>query len=215
MSRGLYIYRSVYISCAMLLAVIAGVWSLLPTPIAPRASWRTTPASGPIAGAPVRNFGMVEEGILYRSAQPNTLALPWLRRYGIASIVNLREQQHDDGARLLTGLGFTSYLHLPIDNYAPPTEAQALAFLEFVQDRRHWPVLVHCAEGKGRTGVLVALTRYAVDGWTIEQALAEANNYTSKLALSEPQRAWLADWARMHAPGDQRILARPAYELEL
>jgi hypothetical protein len=210
----LYIHRSLYIACAMLLAAIAGVWGLLPTPIAPRASWRASAASGPIAGAPVRNFGMVEEGILYRSAQPNTLALPWLRRYGIASIVNLREEQYDDGARLLAGLGFTSYLHLSIDNYAPPTEAQALEFLRFVQDRRHWPVLVHCAEGKGRTGVLVALTRYAIDGWSIDQALAEANNYTSKLALSEPQRAWLAEWARTRPPGDQRILVRPAGEWE-
>jgi protein tyrosine/serine phosphatase len=157
---------------------------------------------------------MVEQGILYRSAQPHPLALPWLRRYGIASIVNLREERYDDGARLLAGLGFSSYLHLAIDDHAAPTDAQAAAFLAYVQDQRHWPVLVHCAEGKGRTGVLVALVRYAVDGWSIDQALAEANNYTAELALSDAQRAWLARWARHHAPGDQRVVAHQATKEE-
>jgi protein-tyrosine phosphatase len=203
-----------YITCSLLLAVVVIVLSILPTPTAPATAWHTSAASGPLKDTPVRNFGVVEQGILYRSAQPHPLALPWLRRYGIASIVNLREEQYENDARLLAGLGYTSYLHLPIDDHAPPTDAQATEFLAFVQDQRHWPVLVHCAEGKGRTGVLVALARYAIDGWTIEQALAEANNYTSKLALSDTQRTWLAQWSRRHAPGDQRATLQPATEQE-
>jgi hypothetical protein len=203
-----------HITCTLLLAAVVLVLSVLPTPTAPAAAWHTSAASGPLADTPVRNFGVVEQGILYRSAQPHPLALPWLRRYGIASIVNLREQQYDDGAGLLAGLGYTSYLHLPIDDHAAPTDAQAAEFLAFVQDQRHWPVLVHCAEGKGRTGVLVALARYAIDGWTIDQALAEANTYTNKLALSDTQRAWLAQWAQAHAPGDQRATSQPAIKQE-
>jgi protein tyrosine phosphatase (PTP) superfamily phosphohydrolase (DUF442 family) len=204
------IHRRSYIECALLLATIAVAWSVLPTPIAPATAWHTSPTSGPLTGAPVRNFGVVEQGILYRAAQPHELALPWLRRYGIASIVNLREERYDDGARLLAGLGFSSYLHLPIVNQTPPSEAQAVAFLQFVQDQRNWPVLVHCAEGKGRTGVLVALTRYAIDGWPMDQALAEANNYTTEGALSDAQRTWLAQWAQTHTPADQRAAAQPA-----
>ena len=99
-------------------------------------------------------------------------------------------------------LGFSNYLQIPIDNYAPPTNAQAIAFLQFVQDERNWPVLVHCAEGKGRTGVLIALARYQIDGWSLDQALAEAGNYTNKSALSGAQREWLTQWASAHAPGD-------------
>lgn len=214
MRIGSRIRRRLYIACGLLLTTISVALGVLPIPIAPAASWRASAPSGPLVGSPVRNLGVVEHGILYRSAQPHALALPWLRHYGIASIVNLREQQYDDGARLLAGLGFTSYLHLPIDNYSAPTEAQAIAFLQFVQDQRNWPVLVHCAEGKGRTGTLVALTRYAIDGWSMDQALAEANGYTNKLALSDAQRTWLAQWARMHAPGDQRSTAQPAAKQE-
>lgn len=150
----------------------------------------------------MRNFGVVEEGILYRSGQPHTLVLPWLRRFGIASIVNLREAQTDDSKELLARLGFTGYLHLPIDNHKQPTDAEAATFLQFVQDKRHWPVLVHCAEGEGRTGALIVLTRYAVDGWPMDRALAEADRYAASRALSSAQRIWLAKWATSHAPGD-------------
>ena len=49
---------------------------------------------------------------------------------------------------------------------------------------------------------------------TCALVLAEANNYTNKQALSEPQREWLAEWARLRAPGDQRAMPRPVAELE-
>ena len=203
---------ALWVTCFLSLLGLIVLWSALPKPVASPASWRTSEASGPTGQAPVRNFGVVEQGILYRSAQPHPATLPWLRRYGIKSVVNLREQQYDDGAWALSVLGFENYLQIPIDNYAPPTDAQAQEFLQFVQDQRNWPVLVHCAEGKGRTGVLVALTRYAVDGWSIDQALAEANNYTAKTALSEPQRTWLKQWASAHAPGDGGASAELADE---
>ena len=199
-------HRRALIALALLLGAATAGWGMLPTPVAPAGAWSASPASGPLASVPVRNFGVVVQGILYRSAQPHQLALPWLRRYGIRSVVNLREAKHDDHSWLLSSLGMHAYLQLPIDDHAAPTEAQALAFLRFVQDRNNWPVLVHCAEGKGRTGTLVALARYAIDGWTLEQALAEANHYTDKLALSQAQRAWLSQWARTHAPGDQRAI---------
>src|SRR5262249_14996285 len=125
---------------------------------------------------------------------------------GIRSIVNLREAQYDDGVTMLAWLGIPNYLPLAIDNHTPPTDAQALRFLQFVQEQRNWPVLVHCAQGEGRTGTLVALTRYAIDGLTMEQALSEENTNPDKIALRGPQRAWLADWARRHAPGDQRAV---------
>ena len=190
-----------------LLAIALLAWVIRPTPVTAPLAWRTSHASGPQGSALVRNFGAVEQGILYRSAQPRLWDLLWVRSLGIRSIVNLREAQYDDGVTMLAWLGIPNYLSLAIDNHAPPTDAQAIGFLQFVQDQRNWPVLVHCAQGEGRTGTLVALTRYAIDGWTMEQALSEANKYADKIALSNAQRAWLIDWARKHAPGDQRAAA--------
>lgn len=201
----LRINRWIFIVCMVLLVAGTLVWHSLPSPVSRAEAWCESGASGPLTNFPVRNFGAVDQGVLYRSAQPHLLALPWLRHYGIASIVNLRETQYDDWEQLLATLGFTAYLHLPMDNHRPPTEEEANAFLEFVQDQRHWPVLVHCAAGEGRTGALVALTRYAVDGWPMGRALEEAGRYEHKrLALSDAQRAWLAHWAQTHAAGDHR-----------
>lgn len=205
MPRGRYIHRLLYAGGAIFLLAITAGWEALPNPTGAAAAWRSSGVSGPLKGVPVKNFGVVDDGILYRSGQPHMIALPWLRHFGIASIVNLREAQYTDGEQTVSLLGFRAYLHLPIDNHAEPTEAQAAAFLRFIQDRRHWPVLMHCGEGEGRTGVFAALTRYAVDGWPLDRALAEADAYNAnKPALSHVQRAWLEQWAMSHAPGDRR-----------
>ena len=205
MRRRRFIHCLPYAAGAIfLLAIIIG-WRALPNATAAAADWRASNVSGPLEGAPVKNFGVVDEGILYRSGQPRMIVLPWLRHFGIASIVNLREAQYTDGELILSLLGFRAYLHLPIDNHAEPTEAEAAAFLQFVQDKRHWPILVHCGEGEGRTGVFAALTRYAIDGWPMDRALAEANAYNApKPALSNVQHEWLERWARSHSPGDYR-----------
>ena len=201
--RGRYFYWLPYAAVTILLLAITAGWRVLPNATAAAAAWRTSRASGPLEGVPVKNFGVVDEGILYRSGQPRVIVLPWLRHFGIASIVNLRESQYTDGELILSLLGFRAYLHLPMDNHAEPTEAEAAAFLKFVQDKRHWPILVHCGEGEGRTGVFVALARYAIDGWSLDRALAEANAYNApKPALSHIQHEWLERWARSHSPGD-------------
>src|SRR4051812_33713460 len=55
--------------------------------------WRTGPKSGPVHGVPVRNFGVVDPGCLYRSAQPGDDAdYDWLVKQGFRSVVCLREE---------------------------------------------------------------------------------------------------------------------------
>ncbi len=68
----------------MLIAGMTVVWHAMPTPITPPTTWQASPASGPIASVPVRNLGMVEHGILYRSAQPRASALPATQREWLA-----------------------------------------------------------------------------------------------------------------------------------
>lgn len=164
-------------------------------------TWTSSPVSGPVKGTPVWNYGVVDQDLLSRSALPKEQGYTWLRRQGVISVVNL--MMKDVGEVYLRGLGFQNYLWLPL--HGPPTDdAQAERFLQFVGDSRNWPVHVHCAEGKDRTGGLVALVRYAIDGWPIEKALEEARLYRKGEDLTPKFLEWLERWGQRHPPGSHR-----------
>jgi hypothetical protein len=165
--------------------------------IAGAPAWTSSPMSGPIAGAPIREYGIVDEGVLSRSGRPTTEGYGWLRERGVRAIVNLTENDID-AARSTS----TSYLWLPMS--LTPTPEQAEQFLEFVQDPQHWPVHVHCDQGEYRTGIMVALMRYAIDGWPLERALEEATLYRRGKALDAQAVELLQGWANRRPPGSHR-----------
>lgn len=173
-------------------------------PPALNAAWQPGALSGPLDGVPIRNFGVVSPGCLYRSAQPGDDAdYEWLIRQGVKSIVCLREE-HDcgDRARWLAERGVVS-LHLPIKNEHAPTDEQAREFLAFVRDPGHWPVLVHCKDGIGRASTMAALARYSIDGWPMSRALDEARKYRPlQFPMFGEQRRWLNHWKARFAAGE-------------
>ena len=164
-------------------------------------AWRPSPASGPLDGTPVPNFGVVTPGCLYRSAQPDDGGFQWLAQRGFHSVIDLRKERSDDAGRL-RALGL-QYLWLPIADQHSPTDEQARLFLEFVRDPAHWPVLIHCKAGEGRAGVMAALARYAIDGWSMSDALHEARKYRRfTMRLYGEQRRWLNRWKDRFPPGE-------------
>jgi hypothetical protein len=51
---------------------------------------------------------------------------------------------------------------------------------------------------------MVALVRYAIDGWTLDRALAEGRRLNGDADLSSQQVEWLLGWATRHPPGSHR-----------
>ena len=49
-------------------------------------------------------------------------------------------------------------------------------FLRIVSTAEFQPVLVHCRHGSDRTGMMVAIYRIVVEGWTKAQAIDEMVN---------------------------------------
>jgi protein-tyrosine phosphatase len=96
-----------------------------------------------------------------------------LQQQGVKSIVDLTAEGTLD-EKLAKGMGFNA-LNLKIIDNTPPTTAQMKQFLDFVTNPQNQPAYVHCEAGHGRTGVAVACYRMAVDGWSPDQAVAEAS----------------------------------------
>ncbi|MDP3997379.1 MAG: sulfur transferase domain-containing protein [Candidatus Andersenbacteria bacterium] len=147
------------------------------------------------------SFAMPVPGVLSRSGQPLIGEFEWLRQQGWRGVVDLRvdgERDEVGDDRKLPGfdaLGF-NYLALPIIDGHPPTDEQAEQFLTFVTDAANQPVHVHCRGGIGRAGTMVALYRYAVQGWPLDKAIEESRAFQG--GISEMQKTWLEGWAAEH-----------------
>ncbi len=131
----------------------------------------------------IPHFSVVQEGAIYRSGQPNARQLQRLRDdYGVRTVVNLRKvaQQNDrEGMTFeeeraeVDRLGLR-FIHLPWDGAEHVDPNVVSQWLEIAQDRDNWPILLHCKQGVDRTGLLVAVYRIRVQGWSPQRALDEA-----------------------------------------
>lgn len=151
-----------------------------------------------------KQYKVVAPGVLSRSGLPSDKQFTRLRDKGIVGIVNLLPANEPGGKGDVTRLpsfntlGFR-YLWLPVPGSFAPTDAQARQFLAFVTNPKNQPVHVFCKAGNARTGTLVALYRYAVEGWTMDKAIRESKKFGG--GPSKKQLAWLKQWAATHAPG--------------
>jgi tyrosine-protein phosphatase SIW14 len=116
----------------------------------------------------VINFAQLD-GALWRGAQPTAEGFKNLEKMGARTIVSFRYRHDDRPALKGTGL---KYVRLPSRPYHP-TEEHLAAFLKIMEDPANWPVFIHCAQGRDRTGYNAAAYRMVVQGWEPAPALAE------------------------------------------
>ena len=123
----------------------------------------------------IENFGKVNEHF-YRGSQPTDRNYEQLAALGIKTIVNLREdaQQSDRADAERAGL---HYINLPMKDKSYPRPDTAEKFLKIMSDEANWPVYIHCAGGRHRTGVMTAIYRMSVNGWDIDHAYQEMKQY--------------------------------------
>jgi len=129
-----------------------------------------------------RNFGVVQVGAIYRSAQHSPRVLRQLcGEYHIKTILDLggaagfdskTQAQREVAADL--GIERFEFL-LPSDGTGDP-EKYALA-LQLMTDPRRQPVLVHCGAGAQRTSTAVILYRTVIEGKSVAEAYPESFAY--------------------------------------
>ena len=106
---------------------------------------------------------------LYRGAQPTTRGMAELKAMGIKTVINLRNLHSDDDELLGTGLK-QGRLHMK------PWHAEdedVVYFLKWVANTNNLPVFVHCQRGADRTGMICAMYRIVICGWTKPEAIRE------------------------------------------
>ena len=132
-----------------------------------------------------RNLHQVDDN-LYRGAQPTVEGFHELKKLGIKTVVNLRRGNTDRQGIKETKL---AYVQIPTKHYDATAE-ELILFLKIATDEKHTPVFVHCRSGANRTGMMVAIYRVAVNGWTKQEALKEMreggyNSYGGGKAFDE------------------------------
>lgn len=143
-------------------------WPALLLILAVAAAARPAEWAQPIELEGVPNLYRVSE-ILYRSAQPTAAGMRALEKLGIRTVVSLRAQHSDADELAGTGLRGVSLPMVALN----PTEESLAQFLRILNDPTQTPVLVHCQRGADRTGLVVAVYRIAMQGWSKENALRE------------------------------------------
>ena len=142
------------------------------------------------------NFGTIDEGRVYRSAQPSPLFLKWLvRQHEIKTLVNLRGRTQGFESRFAAQNGLRLY-SFDLSASRPPTEEDVARFLAILDDPTAHPVLVHCRNGVDRTGYMLAIYRMQRQGWSAAEALAEMRRFLQFETLNPAPAAVVSEGAR-------------------
>jgi tyrosine-protein phosphatase SIW14 len=162
----------------------------------------------------VRNAGRISD-VLLRGAQPTTKGLAELKKAGVTTIVNLRQEglEVEHERKLAESLGLR-FLNIPIVGWSLPSDAQVAQFLNLFRESAGRRVFVHCYYGDDRTGVMVATYRIAQQHWTADQAVDEMHSFGFHYYLYPNMASYVRKFPANFALGSAFSLLRAAPAVE-
>src|SRR5579862_6857915 len=124
-------------------------------------------------------------------------AVPEIKKFGFASIINLREPteeganiEQEAAAAKAVGL---NYYSLPFNSSAPDP-AVADKFLDAITAKGSDPAFIHCAGG-GRAATMWFIKRMVIDHWDVDRAAKEA----TALGMTSPTlKQFAIEYAQAH-----------------
>ena len=81
-----------------------------------------------------------------------------MKDHGLKAVMNFRtsEDRHKKEQAFVKGIGL-SYYHFPMDAQKRQDPARLREILDVIAAPENQPILIHCAAGKDRTGLVAAL----------------------------------------------------------
>jgi tyrosine-protein phosphatase SIW14 len=157
-------------------------------------------AAAEAAGVDLPNFGQINDHY-YRGAQPTPRQYDDLKAIGVKTIVDLRNDAQAYARQSAERDGLR-YFNLPLNDKRYPPKDAASRFLEIVNDQENWPIYVHCAGGRHRTGAMTAVYRMRVDGWDLNRAYAEMKQYDFYTRMGhKPYKRYVENYYRDQQTG--------------
>ena len=138
------------------------------------------------------NFSLLEGSTGYAGSRvgfggaTQASAMPWLKREGFATVINLRLAS-EDGATVeqsqaaATAVG-VKYIHMPFDPRNPASDIMD-NFISAIGEKSNQPVYIHCHSAT-RAAALWMISRVQKDGWAFDGAANEA-----KLIAEKPEES--------------------------
>jgi tyrosine-protein phosphatase SIW14 len=161
----------------------------------------------------LRNLHVVRDGVLYRSGQMSIAGLQQvIHDFGIKTVVTLRDaadpndRPPDWGEEQFCLAKGINYVRIsPRSWWSPdgsvPAEKGVSKFRAVMDDKRYYPVLIHCFAGVHRTGAFCAVYRMEYEKWSNAQALAELRQH----GYTHLDDEWdLLDYLENYQPRRQR-----------
>ncbi len=118
-------------------------------------------------------FSEISPGI-YRSGAIPEDVFPFLSQYGIRTIINFDDRKTIAGReeRALGYFGIQTY-RFPWSTLEIPPVQVIEDTLAILKEEKFRPVLMHCRSGKTGAGLMTALYRMELEGWSVDDAYAE------------------------------------------
>jgi uncharacterized protein (TIGR01244 family) len=144
----------------------------------------------------ITNFHRLETTVACSGAIKAT-AVPEIKKYGFASIINLR-QASEDGANLEAEESAAKsadihYYSIPFSSTAPDAAAVD-KFLDAITAKGSDPAFIHCAGG-GRAATMWFIKRLVIDHWDVDRASKEA----TALGMTSPTlKQFAIDYGQSH-----------------
>ncbi len=169
------------------------------------------------------NLGIVDPGLVIRSAQPTSRLPGWIREYGLHAILNLRGGAPSDwwyGAEVTAARASNvAFYDFPMNATRRPSRLELLVLIDTLRSCPY-PLLIHCKSGADRTGLATALYLMVRRGVPPEEAEGAFTIEHLHVPIGGPEHlheplreyaAWLAAAGLEHTPDRFRAWVKNDY----